>query len=105
MSEVSRLIFFFFFNKISLPLSTTGKSKAHCRLRLATALIAYEVVLFVEEAAVQEEIWVRLCALGVHDKACEAYGTSVSSQSSGSTSLSAELQLSPRVLRDSALAR
>lgn len=39
------------------------------------------------------ELWVRQ---GVCDKACEA---SVSSQSSSSTSLSAELQLSPRVLR------
>ncbi|XP_070763165.1 uncharacterized protein [Enoplosus armatus] len=41
------------------------------------------------------------CALGVHDKACEACSPSVSSQSSSSTSLSSELQLSPRLLRAS----
>ncbi|CAG5958314.1 unnamed protein product [Menidia menidia] len=35
---------------------------------------------------------------GVYDKACEAYGPSVSSQSSRSTSLSTELHLSRRVL-------
>lgn len=48
-----------------------------------------------------EKIRVRLCALRpcVRDKACEAYSPSVSSQSSDSTSLSAQLQLSPRVLR------
>lgn len=47
------------------------------------------------------KIRVRLCALRpcVRDKACEAYSPSVSSQSSDSTSLSAQLQLSPRVLR------
>lgn len=96
--EVSRVIIFFFKQDF---ITSFFNWIEHCCLRLARALRGLKVVLFGEEAAVQEEIWVRLCALGVDDKAREAYSPSVSSQSPGSTSLSTELQLSPQVLRAS----
>lgn len=89
----------FFPHKISLPLSSTGKCKRH-----AAALWQRQEVFRLVCSRRKwggKKIRVRLCALRpcVRDKACEAYSPSVSSQSSDSTSLSAQLQLSPRVLR------
>ncbi|KAF3689061.1 hypothetical protein EXN66_Car004733 [Channa argus] len=80
------------FYKISLALSFNWK---YDRTRRTAAFVWRKrlKVFFKEETAVQGELWVRQ---GVYDKALEA---SVSSQSSRSTSLSAEPQLSPRLLR------
>jgi len=96
--------------KISLPLSSTGNTTEQSR---AAAFVWRERFLkglaffFREKTVVQrEESGSRLCvwvcvsvclSWAFCDKACEATSPSVSTQSPSSTSLSAELQLSPRV--------
>lgn len=94
------MYFFFFFIRFHYLFLQLERGKGEPLLLLFDSVKRF-LGWFIRGGSGGKKIASGLCALRpcVRDKACEAYSPSVSSQSSDSTSLSAQVQLSARVLR------